>query len=103
MWFQDQARLPKQVSAPDLQELFQDFRLGNPWHASIPAPYVTRSPAIRVAPPAMLQLAMTAGGGWPLPTLVSITLVATTGVQDSTYVRNESPEAALEPWHTICG
>jgi len=43
MWFQDQGRLSVQVSPPDLQELFQDFRLDNPWHPRIPAAYVTRS------------------------------------------------------------
>jgi hypothetical protein len=55
MWFQDQGRLSVQVSPLDLQELFQDFRLDNPWHprmirfgpllkGSIPAPIV----AIRI-------------------------------------------------------
>lgn len=102
MWFQDQARLPVQVSVPDLQELFQDYRLENPWYPRIPAAYVTRSavPAPTIVPvpgripttPPPASPAAAAGGG-----------AAGGGGGTSTMVRNESPNAALLPWKATPG
>jgi hypothetical protein len=105
MWYQDQARLPDQVAAPDLQELFQDFRLDNPWHPRIPAAYVTRSPGA----PAPAPITTTRPTPGPRPAVLSSTpttarpVLAAPGPRDNTYVRNDSPEPTLEQWRTIRG
>jgi hypothetical protein len=100
LWFQDQGRLPEQVAAPDLQELYRDFRLDNPWRPGIPPAYVTHP----VVPPGV--------GPRPAPTAARPTAgtatapvrsAPSTPARESEYIRNESPEPTLEPWRTIRG
>jgi hypothetical protein len=97
MWFQDQARLPVQVSVPDLQELFQDYRLENPWYPRIPAAYVTRS-AVQAT-----TIAPVPGRMPTTPTPAPAAAGGVRGSGTSTMVRNESPNAALLPWKATPG
>jgi hypothetical protein len=97
MWFQDQAHLPVQVSVPDLQELFQDYRLENPWYPRIPAAYVTRS-AVQAT-----TIAPVPGRMPTTPTPAPAAAGGARGSGTSTMVRNESPNAALLPWKATPG
>lgn len=104
LWYQDQVHLPDQVSALDLQELFWDYCLENPWYPLIPAAYVTRAPTHPATNPPPLVCML--GCPPPAPTPVPSPAPGGAGsppAQTSSMVYNKSPDTALATWKSMPG